>query len=48
MLCSPGGNPHAPKKKLQEFTGKNLSEFAESFRRVLETTSQTHASERVK
>ena len=33
---------------LPEFTGKNLSEFAENFRRFLRMTSQTHASGRVK
>ena len=33
---------------LPEFTGKDLSEFAESFCRFLRTTGQTHASGRVK
>ena len=33
---------------LPEFTGKNLSEFAENFRRFLRMTGQTHASGRVK
>ena len=33
---------------LSEFTGKDLSEFAENFGRFLRMTSQTHASGRVK
>ena len=33
---------------LPEFTGKDLSEFAENFGRFLEITSQTRASGRVK
>ena len=33
---------------LPEFTGKDLSEFAENFGRFLRLTSQTHASGRVK
>ena len=33
---------------LPEFTGKDLSEFAENFGRFLRTTGQTHASGRVK
>ena len=33
---------------LPEFTGKDLSEFAENFRRFLRLTGQTHASGRVK
>ena len=33
---------------LPEFTGKDLSEFAENFGRFLRVTSQTHASGRVK
>ena len=33
---------------LPEFTGKDLSEFAENFGRFLRTTSQTHASGQVK
>ena len=33
---------------LPEFTGKDLSEFAEIFRRLLRLTGQTHASGRVK
>ena len=33
---------------LPEFTGKDLSEFAENFGRFLQMTSQTHASGRVK
>ena len=33
---------------LPEFTGKDLSEFAENFGRVLRMTGQTHASGRVK
>ena len=33
---------------LREFTGKNLSEFAENFGRFLRMTSQTRASGRVK
>ena len=33
---------------LPEFTGKNLSEFAENFGRFLRLTGQTHASGRVK
>ena len=33
---------------LPEFTGKDLSEFAENFGRFLRLTGQTHASERVK
>ena len=34
--------------KLPEFTGKDLSKFAENFGRFLKMTSQTHASGRVK
>ena len=34
--------------KLPEFTGKDLSEFAENFGRLLRMTGQTHASGRVK
>ena len=34
--------------KLPEFTGKDLSEFAENFGRFLRMTGQTHASGRVK
>ena len=33
---------------LPEFTGKDLSEFAENFGRFLRLTGQTHASGRVK
>ena len=33
---------------LPEFTGKDLSEFAENFGRLLRMTGQTHASGRVK
>ena len=33
---------------LPEFTGKDLSDFAENFGRFLRLTGQTHASERVK
>ena len=33
---------------LPEFTGKDLSEFAENFGRILRMTGQTHASGRVK
>ena len=33
---------------LPEFTGKDLSEFAENFRGFLSMTGQTHASGRVK
>ena len=33
---------------LPEFTGKDLSEFAEKFGQFLRSTSQTHASGRVK
>ena len=33
---------------LTEFTGKDLSEFVESFGRFLKMTGQTHASGRVK
>ena len=33
---------------LPEFTGKDLSEFAENFGRFLRMTGQTHASRRVK
>ena len=36
------------KANLPEFTGKDLSEFAESFGRFLRMTSQTHASGQVK
>ena len=32
---------------LPEFTGEDLSEFAESFGRFLRMTGQTHASRRV-
>ena len=33
---------------LSEFTGKDLSEFADNFGRFLQLTGQTHASGRVK